>query len=87
MAGFELPQNFTPNPESFLRRVRPRVVPPQISLSAAEPVIASLSASQAMAVRPGATGLFTGMESSRVGSTAWVRPISTVTTRTAVELA
>jgi len=39
------------------------------------------------AVRPGATGLLTDMEYSRVGSTAWVRPTSTVTTRTAVELA
>ena len=38
-------------------------------------------------VRPGATGLLTGVEYSRVGSTAWVRPISIVTTRTAVELA
>src|SRR6185312_5576701 len=49
MTGFDLPQNFTPNPESLLRRVRPRVVPPQISLSAAEPVIQAPSASQAMA--------------------------------------
>ena len=38
-----------PNPESLLRRVRARVVPPQISLSAAEPVIQAPSASQAMA--------------------------------------
>ena len=49
MTGFDLPQNFTPNPESLLGRVRPRVVPPQISLSAAEPVIQAPSASQAMA--------------------------------------
>ena len=49
MTGFDLPQNFTPNPESLLRRVRPRVVPPQISLSAAELVIQAPSASQAMA--------------------------------------
>ena len=49
MTGFDLLQNFTSNPESLLRRVRPRIVPPQISLSAAEPVITSLSASQAMA--------------------------------------
>src|SRR6185436_4924063 len=49
MAGFDLPQNFHSNPELLLRRVRPRIVPPQISLSAAEPVIASLSVSQAMA--------------------------------------
>ena len=49
MTGFDLTQNFTPNAESLLRRVRPRVIPPQISLSAAETVIASSSASQAMA--------------------------------------
>jgi hypothetical protein len=49
MTGFDLPQNFHSNPESLLRRVRPRIVPPQISLSAAEPVIASLSAPRAMA--------------------------------------
>ena len=49
MTGFDLPQNFMPNPESLLRRVHPRGVPPQISLSAAEPVIQALSASRAMA--------------------------------------
>ena len=49
MTGFDLPQNFHSNPESLLRRVRPRIVPPQISLSAAEPVIASVSAPRAMA--------------------------------------
>ena len=50
MTSFDLPQNFTPNPESLLRRVRPRVTPPQISLSAVEPVIiASSSAPRAMA--------------------------------------
>ena len=49
MTGFDLPQNFMPNPESLLRRVRPRVVPPQISLSAAKLVIQAPSASQAMA--------------------------------------
>ena len=38
-------------------------------------------------VRPEAAGLLTGMEYSKVGSTAWVRLTSTVTTRTAVELA
>ena len=36
---------------------------------------------------PEAAGLLTGVEYSRVGSTAWVRPTSTITTRTAVELA
>ena len=49
MTSFDLPQNFHSNSESLLRRVRPRIVPPQISLSATEPVIASSSASQAMA--------------------------------------
>ena len=38
-------------------------------------------------VRPGAAGLLTGKEYSRVGRTAWVLPTSTVTTRTAIELA
>ena len=49
MNGFDLPQNFTQNPESLLRRVQPRVVPPQRTLSASEPVIQAPSASQAMA--------------------------------------
>ena len=48
MTGFDLPQKFYSDLESLLRRVRPRVVPPQISLSAAEPVIQAPSASQAM---------------------------------------
>ena len=42
---------------------------------------------EAQVVRPGAAGLLTGMEYFGVGSTAWVRPTSTVTTQTAVELA
>ena len=49
MTSFNLPQNFHSDPKSLLRRVRPRVVPPQISLSATETVITSTSASQAMA--------------------------------------
>src|SRR6185436_5825935 len=49
MTGFDLPQNFHSNPESLLRRVRPHIVLPQISLSAAEPIIASSSAPRAMA--------------------------------------
>ena len=40
-----------------------------------------------ISVRPKAAGLLTGVEYSRIESTAWVHPISTVTTRTAVELA
>src|SRR6185436_14829900 len=49
MTGFDLPQNFHSNPESLLRRVRPRIIPPHISLSAVDPVIASSSAPRAMA--------------------------------------
>ena len=49
MTGFDLPQNFHSDPELLLRRTRARLVSPQISLSAAEPVIASSSAPRAMA--------------------------------------
>jgi hypothetical protein len=49
MTGFDLPQNFHSNPESILRRVRPHIVPPQISLLAVDLVIASPSAPRAMA--------------------------------------
>ena len=49
MTGFDLPQNFHSDPESLLRRTRARLVSPRRPLSAAEPVIASSSASQAMA--------------------------------------
>src|SRR6185312_4612146 len=49
MTGFDLPQNFYSDPESLLRGVRPRIIPPQISLLAVDPVIASLSAPRAMA--------------------------------------
>ena len=49
MTGFDLPQNFMQNPESLLRRVRPRVIPPQRTLSASEPVISAPSASNSMA--------------------------------------
>ena len=49
MTGFDLLQNFTLNLESLLRRVRPRVVPPQISLLAGEPVISAPSTSNSMA--------------------------------------
>ena len=69
MTGFDLPQNFHYNPESLLRRVRPRIVPPQISLSAAELVITLSSASQAMAQKtlrdystPSANQVLTGRE-------------------------
>ena len=49
MTGFDLLQNFHSDPESLLRRMRVRLVSPRISLSAAEPVIASSSAPRAMA--------------------------------------
>ena len=49
MTGFDLTQNFTPNAESLLRRVRPRVVPPQILVLKAELVNQAPLASQAMA--------------------------------------
>ena len=49
MTGFDLPQNFHSDPESLLRRDRPRIVPPQISLSAVDTVIALSSAPRAMA--------------------------------------
>ena len=49
MTGFDLPQNIHSDPESLLRRVRPHIIPPQISLSAVDLVIASSSAPRAMA--------------------------------------
>ena len=49
MTGFDLPQNFHSDPESLLRRTRAHLISPQSPLSAAEPVIASSSASRAMA--------------------------------------
>ena len=49
MTGFDLPQNIHSDPESLLRRTRGRRVSPRRLLSVAEPVIASSSASQAMA--------------------------------------
>jgi len=36
MTGFSLPTNFVENPEKLVRRVRPRVVLPQLSLSTSE---------------------------------------------------
>ena len=74
MTSFDLLQNFTPNPESLLRRVRPHVVPPQISLSAVEPIIQAPSASQTMAQKtlrdysaPSANQVPTGPEVSTGG--------------------
>ena len=37
MTGFSLPTNFVENPEKLVRRVRPRVIPPKLSLSTSEP--------------------------------------------------
>jgi hypothetical protein len=39
MTSFSLLTNFVENPEKLVRRVRPRIVPPQIVLLATEPVI------------------------------------------------
>jgi hypothetical protein len=39
MTSFSLPTNFIENPEKPVRRVRPRFIPPQIIISATEPVI------------------------------------------------
>ena len=49
MTHFDLPENFMQTPESLLRRVRPRVVPPQRTLSASEPIISAPSASNCIA--------------------------------------
>jgi len=49
MTDFDLPQNFTQNPESLLRRVQSHVVPPQHTLLALEPVISAPSTSNSMA--------------------------------------
>src|SRR6185312_14332752 len=49
MTSFDLPQNFHSDPGSLLRRTRAHLVSPRRPLSAAEPVIASPSTSQAMA--------------------------------------
>ena len=38
MSGFSLPTNFVENPEKLVRRVRPHVVPPHLSLSTTKPM-------------------------------------------------
>ena len=45
MTGFKLPSNFNPNPHRIGRVVRPRILPPQISLST-NPVYESASNSE-----------------------------------------
>ena len=74
MTGFDLPQNFTQNPESILRRVRPHVIPPQCTLSAPEPVIIAPSTSNSMAQKtlrdysaPSATNVPVGLKVSTGG--------------------
>ena len=49
MTGFELLNNFIENTKTLLRRVRPRVIPPQVTLPAAEPVSLAPFASNSMA--------------------------------------
>ena len=39
MSSFYLPTNFVENPEKLVRRVQPRVVPPQLSLSTSKPAL------------------------------------------------
>jgi hypothetical protein len=67
MTGFSLPTNFVENPEKLVRRVRPHVIPPQIVLSATEPVVQAPSAPKPMAEKtlrdfsiPSATNVATG---------------------------
>ena len=74
MTGFDLPQNFHSDPESLLRRTRARLVSPRRSLSALDPVIASLSAPRAMAQKtlrdysaPSANQVPTGPEGNTGG--------------------
>lgn len=49
MTGFDLPQNFTQNAESLLRKVRPHVIPSQIILPTDETVNIAPSTSRSMA--------------------------------------
>jgi len=49
MTHFDLLENFMQTPESVLRRVWPRVIPPQRTLSASEPIISAPSASNCIA--------------------------------------
>jgi hypothetical protein len=67
MIRFSLPTNFIKTPEKLMRRVRHRVVPSQVILSAAEPVVQAPSAPEPMAKKtlrdfsvPSATNVDTG---------------------------
>ena len=94
MTGFDLPQNIHSNPESHLRRVRPCIVPPPISPSAAEPVIASSLASQAMAQKtlrdysaPSANQVPTGPEVNTGGENFEIKTVSLRWCRPALSVA
>jgi len=39
MTGFSLPTNFAENLEKLMRKVRPRIFPPQVILLVHEPVV------------------------------------------------
>ena len=93
MTGFDLQQNFHSDPESLLRRTQARLISPQRSLSAVDPVIASSSAPRAMAQKtlrdysaPSANQVPTGPEvnteekilRSRRVSLRWCRPALSV---------
>ena len=49
MTGFDLPTNFTEDPESLLRRTRARLTPPRKETRPIEPVIPAPSSSEQMA--------------------------------------
>ena len=49
MSGFSMLTNFVENPEKFVRRVRPRIVPPLISQSTSEPASQAPSITELMA--------------------------------------
>ena len=49
MSGFSLPTNFVKNPEKLVRRVRPHVVSPPLSLSTSEPASPAPSITELMA--------------------------------------
>jgi hypothetical protein len=67
MTSFSLPTNSIENPGNLMRKVRPRVIPPQIIVSATEPVVQAPSAPEPMAEKilhdflvPSATNVATG---------------------------
>ena len=67
MIGFSLLENYTDNPESLVRRARPRVVPPLAILPAQEPIQEAPLVPEAMAEKtlcefsiPSTTNVATG---------------------------